>query len=121
MTAILVAIGGALGALARYGVAHALYSSRFPWATLLVNVTGSFLLGVVLRATATWPAAVSWRAFLAVGFCGAFTTFSTFSYESLRLLQDRHWGAGLFNIGANTLLCLAAVAAGMLIAAPLQR
>lgn len=118
INALLVALGGAFGALARYGVNAALLNlpARFPWATLAVNVTGSFLLGVVLRSFEGTPNTAAWRALLAVGFCGAYTTFSTFSYESVRLMQERQWLAAGTNIAANMLLCLLAVLAGFAVA-----
>lgn len=119
MINLLVALGGALGALARFGVANLLNTPaalRFPYATLLVNVTGSFLLGLVLRGIEGWPAEPGWRAFLAIGFCGAFTTFSTFSYENVRLLQDRQYWTASVNILASVILCIFAVLAGWAIA-----
>jgi CrcB protein len=89
---LLVGIGGFIGSIARYVVAVAMsgvISSSFPWATLIVNVAGCFLIGVIFamsdRGSLLSP---EWRIFLTTGFCGGFTTFSTFSYESLRLLQD---------------------------------
>jgi len=119
MTSLLIAIGGALGALARYGVNTVIVNAtggRFPWATLAVNVTGSFLLGVVLRAFEGTPNFNAWRALLAIGFCGAYTTFSTFSYESVRLMQERQWLAAGTNMLGNVLLCLLAVMAGFAVA-----
>jgi fluoride exporter len=115
MTAVLVALGGALGALARYGINTVMVAStasRFPWATLTVNVTGSFLLGAVLRSVESSANAGAWRALLAIGFCGAYTTFSTFSYESVRLMQERHWLAAGTSMLSNVLLCIIAVIAG---------
>lgn len=111
----LVAAGGAVGAVARYAVAIALtgHTSGFPWATLLVNVLGSFLIGVL----ATWllsrgtPADVL-RWLLLVGFLGAFTTFSSFSLDTLTLLQQGEWLRALLNIIGNLGLCLLAVFAG---------
>jgi CrcB protein len=89
---ILVGIGGFIGSIARYLVAVAMsgvISSSFPWPTLIANVAGCFLIGVIFavsdRGSLLSP---EWRIFLTTGFCGGFTTFSTFSYESLRLLQD---------------------------------
>ena len=119
INAILVAIGGAFGALARFGINNVIVSSttsRFPWATLAVNVTGSFLLGVVLRSFEGSVNSGAWRALLAIGFCGAYTTFSTFSYESMRLMQERQWLAAGANLFGNVLLCLLAVMAGFAIA-----
>lgn len=89
---LLVGIGGFLGSVARY-LAAVLFagqiSSSFPFATLAVNITGCFLIGVLFalsdRGNILTP---EWRVFLTTGFCGGFTTFSTFSYESIRLMQD---------------------------------
>lgn len=119
MINLLVALGGAFGALARFGVANLLNTPaalRFPYATLLVNVTGSFLLGLVLRGVEGWPTGPTWRAFLAIGFCGAFTTFSSFSYENVRLLQERQYFAAFGNILGSVVLCILAVLAGFAIA-----
>jgi CrcB protein len=119
MINLLVALGGAFGALARFGVANLLNTPaalRFPYATLLVNVTGSFLLGLVLRGFEGWPNEPGWRAFLAIGFCGAFTTFSTFSYENMRLLQERQYFTAFGNIVGSVVLCILAVLAGFAIA-----
>jgi CrcB protein len=89
---ILVGIGGLLGSIARYLVAVLLAgqtAGTFPFATLAVNVAGCFLIGLIFalsdRGNVLSP---EWRVFLTTGFCGGFTTFSTFSYESLRLMQD---------------------------------
>ena len=119
MINLLVALGGAFGALARFGVYNLLQTpaaARFPVATLLVNVAGSFLLGVVLRATEFSGAGSNWRAFLAVGFCGAFTTFSTFSYENVQLLHDRHYLTAFGNIVGSVAICIVAVLAGVAVA-----
>ena len=89
---LLVGIGGFIGSLARYIVAVAMsgiISSTFPWATLIVNVAGCFLIGVIFAVSDRGGLlSPEWRIFLTTGFCGGFTTFSTFSYESLKLLQD---------------------------------
>jgi CrcB protein len=89
---ILVGIGGFIGSVARY-LAAVLFagqiSSVFPFATLTVNIVGCFLIGIIFelsdRGSILSP---EWRILLTTGFCGGFTTFSTFSYESLRLMQD---------------------------------
>lgn len=113
--ALYVAIGGALGALARFavGASAAQEAPTIPWSTLLVNVAGSFLLGVLLRVPAEGELAVLLRLGLGVGFCGAFTTFSTFSYEGLRMLELGHGARALGYASASVLLSLAAVAAGV--------
>jgi len=117
-TVLLVGAGGFFGAAARYLVAtatHAVLGARFPYGTLMVNVTGSIFLGLFLAVGEGHlglipPAA---RAVVAIGFVGAFTTFSTFSYESVQLLANGSGWLALGNIAANLLLCLAGTAAGI--------
>jgi fluoride exporter len=93
---ILVFIGGGLGATARFGVGlivHARnWSESFPWHTWLINVVGSFVLGVIVGMCAERP---QWKLFLGVGLCGGFTTFSTFSVETLELLRVNRIGAAV--------------------------
>lgn len=113
--ALAVAVGGALGALARYGVASAIGGRSFPWATLAINVAGSFALGVVLAGAAgRWPAAVSF--FVTVGFLGAFTTFSTFSFEATELLREGRAATAGTYVAASVVLGLLASVAGYLAA-----
>lgn len=86
----LIALGGALGALARYGltvwVQQRLLPSTFPWGTFVINVSGSFVLGLVATLiTERFLHHPGWRPFVTIGFVGAYTTFSTFEYESARL------------------------------------
>lgn len=120
MQILAIACGGALGALARYGVSHAitLWLGRgFPYGTLTVNVVGSLLLGfvsVILLERATL--APEWRGFLVVGLFGAFTTFSTFSLDTLHLLQQAAYLKALVNVLGNVLLCLVAAYIGILLA-----
>lgn len=120
MTGNLLAIagGGAIGALLRYGVALSLAGrTGFPWATLAVNVSGSLLFGfLAIWLSERLPLAVELRAFLLVGVLGAFTTFSTFSWETLALLQEGGFARAGANLFANVVLCLAAAAAGMWLA-----
>lgn len=110
-----VAAGGAIGALMRYGVNIAFAApSGFPWATLLVNVSGSFAFGFL----AAWlgerlPLATELRAFVLVGVLGAFTTFSTFSWETIALMQEGSAARAMTNVAANLFLCVLAAAAGL--------
>lgn len=119
MKYLLVGVGGFIGAICRYTVGNVVgqtASAAFPLGTLLVNVSGSFLLGF-LYVMGTERLAVSgeFRAFAAVGFIGAFTTFSTFSLETVRLIQAGSGVAALVNIAANVGLSLLAVAAGVIL------
>ncbi|MEZ5115329.1 MAG: fluoride efflux transporter CrcB [Candidatus Nanopelagicales bacterium] len=111
---LLVAIGAAVGAPARYLLDRAVMqrvTGAFPWGTLLVNVLGSLVLGLVLGAALPPPA----RLLLGVGFCGALTTFSTFGYETQRLLDGGARRTALLNVVVSVLACVAAVAAGIAI------
>jgi fluoride exporter len=89
---IAVAIGGAIGSIARYlvGVGSGkLFGFDFPWGTLIINIVGSFLIGAFVESFALrWDLSQFWRVFLTVGICGGFTTFSTFSLDAY-LLMDR--------------------------------
>jgi len=113
-----IALGGALGTLARWwlGGWAQRFSPVFPYGTLTINVTGSFLLGFLVRYLTQAPAGPELRAALTIGFCGGFTTFSTFSYEAARLLEDGSTGRAFIYMAASVLLSLAAVFAGFAIA-----
>ncbi len=110
---------GAVGAPARYLVDGAISSrieSRFPWGTFVINATGSLLLGfltglAIYHAFPTTPKIV-----LGTGFCGAYTTFSTFSFETVRLLEEGALGAALRNVASTAITCAAAAAAGIALA-----
>lgn len=112
----LVALGGAMGAVARAVLSTAILSrwpSRWPAGTIVVNVTGCLLLGVLMGILATRPQlSPGWRAFAAVGVLGAFTTFSTFEHETLVLLQRGDPGSAVGNVAVSLLAGLAAVWAG---------
>lgn len=117
-----ITLGGILGTLARYflqGVAQT-RGGMFPTGTLAINIAGSFLLGFILRfATGSTVISPELRGGLTIGFCGAFTTMSTFSYESVRLLGDgEYWYAGVY-MGGTILGCLAAVVVGTALASKL--
>jgi CrcB protein len=120
-TWLAVAVGGALGSLGRYWLAAimtALTGPRFPWGTLLINVLGSFLIGLVAGLTLTSGRVTMHpdiRIFLMVGICGGFTTFSAFSLQTLELLQGGSvWPAAGYTL-ASVAICLAAVWGGWLL------
>lgn len=102
---MLVGTGGALGAIARYGVGLLVKSaSGFPWATLSVNIAGSLLMGLVMGWVARQSgAAETLRLFLAIGLLGGFTTFSAFSMDLLALLEKRDMMAAAFYLGGSVL------------------
>jgi fluoride exporter len=112
-----VGLGGFLGAIARYllgGWVAARAGAVFPWGTFVINVTGSFILGFFLAFAQDRP----WlypqaRLMFAVGFVGAYTTFSTYSYESIRLMMDGQFALAAFNIVGSVALGLAAAFAGV--------
>ncbi|MFW5929100.1 MAG: fluoride efflux transporter FluC [Halobacteriota archaeon] len=107
---LFVAVGGALGATARHAVAESLQGGRFPVATLAVNVAGSLALGFFVGASS------GVHLFAAAGFCGAVTTYSSFSFESLELWRDGERGLAAAYAGANLALSVAGVAAGVTLA-----
>ncbi len=103
--AYLLGTGGAIGAVLRYAVSEALPADRFPWATLVVNVVGSFVLGLVAFGGAGEGAML----FIGVGACGSFTTFSSFSVAAVDLWeQGRRWTSTLHVVG-NLVCSLAAI------------
>lgn len=119
---IWVAIGGAIGTVGRYwlsGVVARLVGETFPWGTLLINVTGSFVIGFF--ATLTGPdgrvyAASSTRQFVMTGIFGGYTTFSSFSLQTLNLANDGEMLRAGANVGLSVVLCLLAVWAGSIVA-----
>ena len=113
MTLLLVAVGGAVGALARYLIDLAIAATAgraFPWGTLMVNVLGCFVLGATLGRADPATAAL-----VGTGFCGALTTYSSFAGETLGLLDDRRPAAALANVVLSLALGLAACLAGIAI------
>jgi CrcB protein len=117
---LLIGLGGFLGANVRYWLglwAAQRWGTTFPYGTLLINVTGSLILGFFLTlATQRLLIHPNWRLLIATGFLGAYTTFSTFTYESVALLQNGAWQAGLVNILASVLFGLAGVLFGSTLA-----
>jgi CrcB protein len=107
-----VFLGGGIGSLLRYGISRLLLvldlRGAFPWATLLANVLSAVLLAwMLLRMQAHFQNRPAWAAFIAVGVCGGFSTFSTFSYENFLLLREGAPGMALANVLVNVLACLA--------------
>jgi CrcB protein len=115
-TTLLIGAGGVLGALARYGLGglvQRVAGGAFPAGTLAVNVLGCFAIGIVMYLTEDRPLlAPSARLFLAIGFLGSFTTFSTFGYETVAMLRERDAAAAVLNVGASMGLGLLAVVLG---------
>ena len=111
-----VSLGALLGANLRYFVsrlAAKLLSPNFPYGTLIINVTGSFILGLFLIWTTERVFAdPKWRWLIAIGFCGSYTTFSSYAFETMAYFEQGHWSLFALNIATNNLLCLAAVLAG---------
>ena len=108
---LLVALGGALGSTLRYLVATAALAwlgPGFPWGTLVVNLTGSFAIGLVQQlATESLVLGEETRLFLTTGLLGGLTTYSAFSYESVRLMETSAWGGAWLNVVGTTIACLA--------------
>jgi len=111
-----IAVGSAIGGVSRYlvgGLTQRLAGGTFPTGTLLINVTGSFLLGLILRygvETSTLTPEI--RAFLTVGFCGGYTTFSAFSYETVALAEDGDWTRAALYVALSVGLSLIATFLG---------
>lgn len=116
MNVVLVFIGGGIGAVARYGLQGVVYritGSGFPYGTLVVNILGCFVIGVLMTAfQERFAVNPSLRMFLTIGILGGFTTFSTFSYETMALVREGSYWFGLLNAGGSLVTCLAATWAG---------
>ena len=115
-----ISLGAVLGANARYFVsrwAARTFSPAFPYGTLIINITGSMLLGFFLIWTSERVLAdPKWRFLIAIGFCGAYTTFSSYAFETMYLFEQGQWGLFAANVLGNNLLCLAGCLAGMALA-----
>ncbi len=117
---LFLAGAGAAGAVSRYalsGWTYHVFGERFPYGTLAVNVLGSFLIGLVMQAALSADLlSREARVAATVGFLGAFTTFSTFSYETMKAIEDGEWTKAGANVVLNVLLCLGATWLGLLTA-----
>ncbi len=124
---VAVTLGSALGGLARYAMSGAVASAfgeTFPWGTLMVNILGSFIIGFFATLTATDGrlfVSGTTRQFVMAGLCGGFTTFSSFSLQTLNLMRDDEWLAAGGNIVGSVALCLIAVWIGHIAAAALNQ
>lgn len=117
ISCLYVVIGGALGTFARYAISVAALpiSHRLPWGTIIINIVGSFIIGffgTLTLASGRFPVSENIRLFVMVGVCGGFTTFSSFSLQTLDLLRIGAVGRAAANIGLSIALCVAAVAIG---------
>ena len=115
MVPIVIFVGAGVGGVARYAVSQwvqAKAGAEFPYGTLLVNVTGSLVLAFLYATLEGTPAAPEWRAFLGIGVIGGYTTFLTFRYETVRLLQDGDWARAAWYAAASVILSLVAAIAG---------
>jgi len=109
----LVAVGGALGSVARSLASWAIPPGRLPWATIAINIAGSFLIGwLMARWSPVDETSVRFHSFWVVGVCGGFTTFSAFSWQTFDQLQKGHWGAAVTNVVLSVGLCLLATSLG---------
>jgi len=122
MNYLLVAIGGAIGSVARYAFAlsvAAITGPGFPYGTVLINIAGSFVIGWFSAWSARYgghPMTENARAFVMAGLCGGFTTFSAFSLQTMELLRAGETGRAMANVGVSVVFCIAATAAGLRLA-----
>lgn len=122
-TCLVVMLGGALGTLARYCVSAltAPFSRVMPWGTILaVNTVGSFLIaffGTLTLADGRFPVSENMRLFVMVGLCGGYTTFSSFSLQTLDLMRSGAWGRAALTVALSVVLCIGAASVGHLVAA----
>lgn len=117
---LIVALGASIGGIARYWMSNAVYKflpAFFPFGTLAVNVIGSFIIGIIIfYLDAKEIISPELKIFLTVGFCGGFTTFSTFSLETLNLMRDSEFLLAFVNAAANVLLSLLGIFLALLTA-----
>jgi len=120
-TCLIIMAGGALGTLARYliSVLAAPISGNLPWGTIIINITGSFIIGLfgtLTLAHGRFPVSENMRLFVMIGLCGGYTTFSSFSLQTLDLIRSGAMTRAGVNMAASVVLCVTAVSAGHLIA-----
>ena len=119
-------VGGGLGSLARWGISGRIANTigeTFPWGTLLVNISGSFVIGLFATVTGPegrWLVPASFRQFFMLGICGGYTTFSSFSLQTLNLAEDGQWFKASVNCVLSLVLCLLGVWLGHLLASAIN-
>ena len=127
LTYLWIAVGGALGSVGRYwlsGFVATRFGETFPWGTIIVNVTGSFIIGMFASLTGPegrWLVPSTLRTFFMIGICGGYTTFSSFSLQTLNLANAGEWGRAGLNVILSVVLCLAGVWLGWLLANQLNQ
>jgi len=118
-TIFIVGTGGFIGSVMRYLVQIFVekgMSTTFPWGTFVANIAGSFIIGMVFALAQKGNLlSAEWRMFLAVGFCGGFTTFSSFAYNNLNMLKEQAFGQFIWNVGGSLFFGLLAVYLGMVL------
>ena len=120
--ALWIFVGGGLGSVARWGISGLLANTigqSFPWGTLFVNMSGSFVIGLFGTLTGPdgrWLAPAAFRQFFMLGVLGGYTTFSSFSLQTLTLAEDGEWGRAVANVVLSVVLCLAGVWLGHILA-----
>jgi CrcB protein len=115
-----ISVAAIVGANLRYLISRLAareFGSIFPYGTLAINIVGSFIVGFfVIWTTERVLVDPRWRLLVVVGFCGSFTTFSSYAFESMAYFEQGHWGLMLTNVLSNNLLCLGGAVAGMALA-----
>ena len=121
MMPLWISLAGGLGAAMRFvadGLIRTVLGRKFPWGTLLINTSGSFLLGLLTGLVLYRHGSMDMRLILGTGFCGGFTTFSTASFETIRLIEEKRFGVALAQVFGNFGLALLAAASGLLLLKP---
>ena len=119
MAYLWISLGAVVGASARYFVSGYIarsFASSFPYGTLLINVSGSIVLGFFLATSGRILLDTRWRFLIAIGFCGSYTTFSGYAFETFAILEQGQWRLVATNVIASNLFCLASVLAGAALA-----
>ncbi|HCE58264.1 MAG TPA: fluoride efflux transporter CrcB [Prolixibacteraceae bacterium] len=117
-TVLLVGAGGFIGSVMRYLLQVFVekgMSSTFPLGTLIANIAGSFLIGIVFALAEKQIMSAEWRLFMSVGICGGFTTFSAFAFNNFNMIKEHTWNQLLLNVGGNLILGVFAVYLGIIL------